>query len=134
VVNDSAPQDRDRDRVLVTISEPGADSERLDELTRLLRTELGEVADDVTSVSGGQAPDGTRALDIAMVGALLVGVKGSLESVTAIVSAVRSWLKRGTSPRVVELTLAGNTLRLDAATDEQQQQLIDEFVRAVHAT
>jgi hypothetical protein len=134
VADDLTSQDSDRAQVLVTVSEPGADPERLDELSHLLRSELDEVADEVTTVSAGEAPEGTRGLDIAMVGALLVGVKGSVESVNAIVSAVRSWLKRGSSPRVVELTVAGNTLRLDAATDQQQQQLIDEFVHAVHAT
>ncbi len=127
------PVDDDIAAVLVTISEPGADPERLDELTLMLRGELMEIAADVRPVSGGEAPPGTRAIDIATVGALLVAVKGSVESVNAIVSAVRSWLRRGTTPRVVELTIAGTTLRLDAASEQQQQQLVDEFVRAVRA-
>jgi Effector Associated Constant Component 1 len=133
VVADTAPGQGDISGLLVTISEPGADPERLDELTRLLRGELVEVADDVRPVSGGQAPPGTRAIDVATVGALLVAVKGSVEAVTAIVSVVRSWLRRGSTPRVVELTVAGTTLRLDAASEQQQQQLVDEFVRAVRA-
>jgi hypothetical protein len=131
---DNAPGQGEIAGLVVTVSEPGADPERLDELMRMLRGELVELSDDVRPVSAGEAPEGTRGIDVAAVGALLVAVHTSVDAVTAIVSAVRSWLARGTTPRVVELTVAGTTLRLDSASEQQQQQLVDEFLRAVRAS
>lgn len=134
MVNDLTATDDADGQLLVTISEAGADPERLDELTLLLRSDLIELGNDVRPPRAGEAPAGTRGLELATAGALLVALKGSAESVGAIVSAVRAWLKRGSSPRAVELTVAGATLRLDAATEHQQQQLVDEFVDAIRRT
>jgi len=74
----------------------------------------------------------TKGLDLAAVGALLVQVKGSVELVTTVVGVLRSWLRRGSSPRrTVRISIDGRTLELSAASDEQQQRLVEEFVRAL---
>ena len=73
-----------------------------------------------------------QGLDLAAVGALLVQVKGSVELVTTVVGVLRSWLRRGSSPRrTVRISIDGRTLELSAASDEQQQRLVEEFVRAL---
>ena len=65
------------------------------------------------------------------IGALLVQVKSSVPVITSVVSAVRSWLQRGTSPaRSLKITVDGRTLELSAATPEQQQRIVEEFVRS----
>jgi hypothetical protein len=52
--------------------------------------------------------------------------------VSAVVTAVRSWLQRGSSPnRTLKVTVDGRTLELSAATAEQQQLVVDEFVRSL---
>ncbi len=117
----------------IELFEPDADLEALDELTRNLREELLELdVDSVSTPTAGPAPVGSKGLELAAIGALLVQVKGSVQMVSAVVTAVRSWLQRGSSPnRTLKVTVDGRTLELSAATAEQQQQVVDEFVRSL---
>jgi Effector Associated Constant Component 1 len=118
---------------MVEIFEPDADPEALDELTRSLRQELLELdVDSVSPVRTEPAPAGSKGLDVAAIGALLVQVAGSVDAVTTIIGAVRSWLHRGSpTGRSLKISIDGHTLELTSATEDQQQQLIDEFVRAL---
>ncbi len=76
-------------------------------------------------------PEGSKGLDLAAVGALLVALKGSVEVAAQVVSAVRSWMHRTKGPtQTLKLTMNGHTLELSAATTDQQQQLVDAFVAA----
>ena len=117
----------------VELSEPDADPGRLDELTHHLRLELLEL--DVESVSPavtGPAPAGSKGLELAAIGALLVHVAGSANAVTSVLQTVRSWLRRDSSSgRSIKVSIGGNTLELTSANEAQQQQLIEQFVRAV---
>lgn len=117
----------------IELFEPDADLETIDELTRNLRMELLELdVDAVSPPSAGPAPPGSKGLELAAIGALLVQVKGTVQVVSAVISAVRSWLARGSSPgRTLKVTVDGRTLELSAATAEQQQQLVDEFLRSL---
>jgi hypothetical protein len=118
--------------VLVRIDESGADDERLDELTSVLSAELLSAdVDDVARVSEGDAPPGARAADFAAIGALLVTLQTSIAAVHRMVAAVRSWLARGSTERSAELVVGDVTLRLTGSSSEQQNRLIEEFVRAV---
>jgi hypothetical protein len=120
----------------VELFEPDADLEAVDELTHQLRLELLELdVDSVSPVLTGPAPAGSKGLELAAVGALLVQVAGSVDAVRTVVTALRSWLRRGSSrQRSLKISVDGRTLELNSATDAQQQQLIDEFVRALSAT
>jgi hypothetical protein len=117
------------------LAEEGADAERLDTLTRFLRQELLQLdLDDVTALQVGEPPPGTRAFDVAAVGGLLVTLAHSAESLRAVVSAVRNWLKRGEgSRRAVRLQLDGDVLELSDATPSDQDRLVELFVSR-HAT
>ena len=73
----------------VSIAEVGAEPEHLDELTRALRDEILTL--DVESVvprSAGEAPPGTRAVDAAAVGALVVSVGPALDALARLVTTV----------------------------------------------
>src|SRR6185369_9939030 len=121
-----------RVEMFVAISDQDVDPVRLDESAILLREELLTLeVEDVRPFRGGEVPSGARAVDPATVGALLVVVKDSADLVARIVAAVRSWLRRGPRGQEVELTVGDRTLRLGDATFEQQERLIEEFVRAV---
>jgi hypothetical protein len=117
----------------IEIFDPDADVEGVDQLTHDLRAELLEL--DVDSVSPpvtGPAPPGSKGLELAAIGALLVQVKGSAQVVASVVGLVRSWLQRGRSEtRTLKVTVDGRTLELSAATSEQQQRIVDEFVRSL---
>ncbi len=122
----------------IELFEQGADAERLDMLTETLRQELLTLdVDAVSRISGGDAPEGSKGLDPATVGAVIVALKSSAELVGQVVSVLRSWLGRaGTSTgstQSLRLTMNGTTLELSAATADQQQQLLDAFVAAAAA-
>ncbi len=119
----------------IELVEADADPETVDDLTAHLRRELLELdVDSVVSEPAGPAPEGSKGLDAATVGVLLLQVQSSLPLITAVLSTVRTWLGRGRSPgRRVKVSLDGRTLELSAATPEQQQQLVEEFVRSVRA-
>lgn len=117
------------DTLLVHIADSQADSEELDELTHQLRRELLELdVDNVERLSAGDAPPGTRGLDVAALGALLVTCSTSASAITNLITTVRGWLRRAPAGRTVELTIRDRTLKLSNVSDEQQERLIQEFL------
>ena len=99
-------------------------------LTGYLRGELLQLdVEDVTAIGGGEAPPGSRAFDVAAVGALLVSLGQSAEGLRSVVSAIRDWLQRGTKARrTVRLELDGDVLELSQASAADQERLIELFV------
>ena len=116
----------------IELTETGSDPERIDELTTRLRGELLDLdVEAVERVSAGPAPDGSRAIELAAIGALLVTVEQSGELVAKVVNTIREWLKRDPEPtRTVKISLGNRVIELTAASNEQQDRLIAEFVRA----
>lgn len=120
------------DTLVVSIADVEADNERLDELTLALRRELLELdVDAVAPVSAGQAPAGSRGFDVAAVGALLVTLSSSASAVGSLIATVRGWLKHAPAGRTVELAIGDKSIKLSGATNEQQERLIEEFLRSV---
>jgi len=108
----------------VSVVEVGADAEQLEELTRALRAEILTL--DVESVvprSGGEAPPGTRGVDAAAVGALVVSVAPALGALARLVTTVVDWLRRGGTQRTVRLKIGDDELELSGASSAMQQQL-----------
>lgn len=115
----------------LSVAEVGADAEQLEELTRALREEILTL--DVESVvprSGGDAPPGTRAVDAAAIGALVVSVAPALGALTRLVTTVVDWLRRGGTQRTVRLKIGDDELELSGATSAMQQQLAMDWIRA----
>jgi hypothetical protein len=112
-----------------------ADAERLDLLTGFLRRELLELdVADVTTLSAGEPPAGTRAFDFAAVGGLLVTLGQSAQGLRTIISTIRTWMARGeTSARSVRLEIDGDVLELSEVTAADQERLITLFV-SKHST
>jgi len=103
-----------------------ADAEELDRLARQLRRQLLELdVDSVEALPGEPAPDGSMALDLAIVGGLLVRFGPS--AVPTVVSAVRAWVNRDARRRVT-LEIGDRKITLDAATPEQQARLVEAFL------
>jgi hypothetical protein len=105
-----------------------ADPEEVAEATLLLRRELLEL--DVEAVelsSGGDAPPGTRAIELAAVGALVVTMARS-QLLGAVLATVRAWLAN--SPRrTIRLQLGGDVLELNGVSAAEQRRLADEWLR-----
>jgi hypothetical protein len=118
----------------VAIAEEGADAEHLEELARALRVEILTL--DVESVvprSAGEAPPGTRAVDAAAVGALVVSVSPALEAMARLVTTVVDWLRRGGTERTVRLKIGNDELELSGVSSATQQQLATDWIRS-HAS
>ncbi|MFF6803802.1 hypothetical protein [Streptomyces sp. NPDC012616] len=115
-------------RILLT--EEGVDAEDVAELTGFLRAELLQLdVDDVTSVPGGEAPPGARAVDVAAIGALLVSLGTSAGALTQVMNAVREWRGRFRGARpTLRLTLDDDVLEISDATPEQVSEAFDLFV------
>jgi hypothetical protein len=112
----------------------GLDSDEA-ELARaalLLRRELLDLNLDVVAApAAGQPPPGSRGVDLATVGALVVNLAES-PLLAAVVGAVRSWLA-GSSRRSIKLELGGDVLELTAVSSAEQRRLTDEWL-ARHAS
>jgi hypothetical protein len=112
------------------LEEDGADAERVDVLTGHLRRELAQLdVERVRPLPAGEAPPGTRALDAAVLGGLLVTLGQSGTGLAAVITAIRGWLARTPGPaRTVRLELGGDVLELSQASADQQDRLIELFV------
>ena len=107
------------------------DPESVERATLDLRRELLDL-DPVAGVRpapAGPAPPGTRGLDVAALGALLVSVKPTAEILGKVVDIVRSWLRRRRDGdrQVMRVTVNGHTIEL-TPTDAQQAALVEAFI------
>jgi hypothetical protein len=109
-----------------------AAEEELAQLSRRLRAELLDL--DVNSVEparAGPAPDGSKGLELAALGGLLVRFAGGRALLQAVVDVVQSWLKRQDA-RSVKLTLDGDPIEVTGVTAADQSRLIELWI-ARHA-
>jgi hypothetical protein len=107
---------------------PNADAEEVAEATLQLRRELLDLdVDSVELPGGGQPPPGTRGVELAALGALLVSVTQS-ELLAPVLAAIRSWLG-GSPQRSIKLELEGDTLELTGISSTEQRRLVDEWLQ-----
>jgi hypothetical protein len=106
---------------------PDADPEEVAEATLQLRRELLDLdVDAVELPRGGEPPPGTRAVELAALGALVVTVSQS-PLLGPVLAAVRSWLA-GSPQRSIKLELDGDTLELSGLSSKEQRRLVDEWL------
>jgi hypothetical protein len=105
-----------------------ADSEEVAEAALQLRRELLDLDVDAVEVqAGGEPPPGTRAVELAALGALAVTISQS-ELLSSVMATVRWWLA-GAPQRSIKLDLGGDTLELTGVSSKEQQRLTDEWLR-----
>jgi len=103
-----------------------ADPREVDEaVLRLRRTLLRLDVDEVKRPSGGPAPDGARAVDGPLLGALLLTASGG--TIAAAVHAAEAWLRRG-SERTVRLQIGDDAIELTDVATDTQRELLDVFL------
>lgn len=106
---------------------PDDDAEEVAEATLQLRRELLELdVDAVDLAPGGEPPKGTRAVELAALGALIVGV-GNSQLLGPVVAAIKAWLGGGTQ-RTIKLELDGDVLELSGLSSKEQRRLTDEWL------
>ena len=106
---------------------PDDDAEDIARATLQLRRELLDLDVDAVEVpEAGEPPPGSRAVDVAALGALVVNIADS-QLLAAVVAAVRSWLA-GTPRRGIKLELGGDALELTGVSSREQRRLTDEWL------
>lgn len=116
-------------QVIVDVHATDRDEDERFELAGRLRAELLEL--DVAGVEfagGGAAPAGSKADAVTLATILLtLGASGGV--FTTVVGAVRDWLLRQPDPGVVvDVTIDGDSFRIEGATTDERQRLLDAFV------
>jgi hypothetical protein len=103
-----------------------------DELTASLQRELLQLdVDSVDRVSAGPAPDGSRGVDLAALGALLVQVGKAAPVLGQVVNVLEAWAARSPK-RSAKLTIGGDTLELGGLSERDQRLVIRDWM-ARHA-
>lgn len=111
--------------------ESDAEATELQDAASQLRRELLELdVEKVEAPVGEPPPPGTRAVEVAEIGTLLVAA-GKV-AIGPIVQVIQSWIARRAS-RSVKLTIDGDSIELGNASAEEQRQLIQSFL-ARHAS
>jgi hypothetical protein len=120
------------DRLIMQLL-PVADSDEreLADLAEGLHAELLDVdAATVAPLTTEAVPAGAKGIDGTLAGWLLVQF-GTPDGLRATLAAVRGWTSR--TGRTVEVSLDGDTLKVTAATAQQQEKIIDTWL-ARHAS
>ena len=113
----------------VELSAGESDAEELDQLTRALQQQLLEL--DVQSVErpvGADPPSGSRGVDVAAVGMLIVTLAKAAPALTSVVGTIRSWLTGASGSRSVTIKVGEDSLIVTGASSEDQERLISAFI------
>jgi len=112
------------------------DAAELDRLTQALRAEILQV-DDVDTVDPATvaAPDGTKSVDVASIGALIVAAAPGVTALIKVIETVRGWFANrkatASSPTpALRMTIGDKSIEI-VADKEQQDQLVAEFIAAL---
>jgi hypothetical protein len=125
------PKDLDQVEINLQVDDDLSTYE-LDELTAALQRELLQLdVDGVDRVSAGPAPDGSRGVDLAALGALLVQVGKAAPVLGQVVGVLEAWAARSPK-RTVVLTIDGDKLELGGLSEKDQRLVIRDWM-ARHA-
>jgi hypothetical protein len=115
--------------VTIGLSVIGLDDEETGTEILLLREELENLqVESVQRPTSRSGPSGTRAGELIEAGAVLVGLTASPEVVSATLNPLGGWLGRRRRGDL-EVRIGADTLVLHRATADQQQAIVDAFVK-----
>jgi hypothetical protein len=115
-------------RVVLEV-DPETDPEVAERLGRRLRVELTELdVDSVVCEPDGAAAEGAKGADAVTVGALLVAFSASGGVFTAVIGVLRGWLERQQERHRISVTIDGDSIVLERATDGERRALVEAYV------
>jgi hypothetical protein len=105
------------------------DEEELEELTSKLRRELEQLeVDEVERPVVGEAPEGTRALDVLALGTLVVKLVQSAQPLREVVQTVRRWLGNQPKSSSVRIEMDGDSIELSSVSSAEKDKLINAWI------
>ncbi|HEY5848675.1 MAG TPA: hypothetical protein VIT42_17980 [Microlunatus sp.] len=111
------------------IAEPGADPDEIERSNRQLLSELKELdIEDLRSGAIANAPAGSKGAEIVTTGEWLLTLSASGGVLATVVGILRDWLGRRRSANKLSVTIDGDTITLDRASDAEREALIETFV------
>lgn len=118
----------DASELRLDLIDDDTDSVELAQTTQRIRESLLNLdVEDVCTVSAGPAPAGSKAVDAAVIGELLITLMQTPKLLSSIVGVLSSWVSRRAS-RSVTITLDGDTLELSGASDEERRAVVDTWL------
>lgn len=106
----------------------GVDEEQLDAMTSSLRRQLLELdVENVVRVPAAPAPEGAKAAETFVVGALLVKLVANRATLEAVTGVLRSWLG-GRPDRTAKLRFGEEEVEFTGLTSEQQERLLASWL------
>jgi hypothetical protein len=104
------------------VTGPGheADPAEIDQLTQALRAEILQLddVDTVDQATAGPAPEGSKGLDVAALGALVVGVTPGIQAAAKVIDVVRRWLA-SRSPSIPPLRMTIGDKSIEIVPDKE---------------
>jgi hypothetical protein len=118
----------DRIELRVALDSSG-DDEALAESADQLLQELSELdVDDVQPATAGDAPAGSKGIELVALGALIVKLARSGKVLGQVVSVVRDWMARNNA-NSVHLEIDGDVLEIKGISPDERKTLIDAWVQ-----
>ncbi|TDC78486.1 hypothetical protein E1283_04995 [Streptomyces hainanensis] len=106
------------------------DPEHVEEQLQYLLAELSRL--ELDSIDRAPAPhpppDGTRGLEAAELGALVIGLGGGGALLPVLLGLVQDWLNRRRAG-TIRIRIGDDEIELTASSDEMRQRALEEFLR-----
>ena len=109
----------------------GGDDAELDELTRQLKAEVEELrVDSVEQVSAGEAPDGTKAVDMQLIGQMAVSLAPTI--IPPLFELLKSWVERKPStPVKIRVKVGKRTALIEYDPTKTSAQELEVLVKTL---
>ena len=119
----------DQATLVVQLDGADSDAEELAGLTAKLRRELLQLDVDAVEQARGEAPpEGAKAVEVLVIGTLLVHLGRTAGKLADVVRAVQGWI-RPQSQRTVKLQLDGDAIEITGASSSEQERLIELWIQ-----
>ena len=117
--------------LLIELSLEGGDLAELDDLTRQLQTEVGELnIDSVQQVSTGVAPPGTKALDMAAIGQMAVTLAPAV--IPPLFDLLKSWVERKPStPVKIKVKVGKRTAQIEYDPTKTSPKELEALIKTL---
>ncbi len=109
----------------------GGNDAELDELTRQLKAEVEELrVDSVEQVSAGEAPDGTKAVDMQLIGQMAVSLAPTI--IPPLFELLKSWVERKPStPVKIRVKVGKRTALIEYDPTKTSAQELEVLVKTL---